>query len=228
MQPRHITALSRPLRGKLIPIGLALTVVLGAHVACADPVRLVTSGGAYQIPNDGETGWDLFGDHFWFGGDGLQLSPLTTLSCGYPCTAGTSMNLSATISPRSAGAATVGDVTYQSVYYTGQFIFTAGSITVPALSPDSTMRPGPTTPFTFVGSLSGYADPRLTGAPLFSTALMGTGLANVGFFNDSSSNGVYADGFDYLFTDSAVTPEPASLVLIATGAAWLCRRRTAA
>lgn len=204
---------------------LALAFLSNGTAAFADPIRTVTSGGVFQIPEDGETGFDLFGAGFTFSGDAVQLvSPPLTLSCGAPCTPGTSMNLSATMVPSAGGSATLDGHTYDSVYYTGEFRFDAGDVIVPDLAVGESMRPGPTTGFTFTGTLSAYADPGLTGMPLFTTALTGRGTANVGFFNFAASPGLHADGFDFRFENTAATPEPGSLLLLGSGAAWIGSR----
>ncbi|HET7696278.1 MAG TPA: PEP-CTERM sorting domain-containing protein [Vicinamibacterales bacterium] len=154
-----------------------------------------------------------------------------------PCTPGTSLNLSSnvTIGNWGAGAATIDGQSWGTVYYTGSLQFAAGSVIVPDVQPqppglDETVIVPAFSPFTFTGTLTGFADPSRTGAPLFSIQLAGGGsspLGAVAGFGNLGS-GTFLDYVDYSFNDVASTPEPGSLLLLGSGAAWIaarCRRR---
>jgi hypothetical protein len=81
-------------------------------------------------------------------------------------------------------------------------------------------------PFDFSGRLSAFADPSRTGAPLFSTNLVGTGQATFGVLLFQPGRPQIGD-LDFVFGPSASpVPEPATLALLATGfAAAIIRRR---
>lgn len=231
MKNVHHAVVSRPWFGRSFPrIGrtLAASCVLAACLlqampVSAEPVRIVTSGGLGQIPFDGETSAAFLGDgfaildaevNFWRGE-----------SC-WPCTPGSLLDLSAVVGINNypPGTATIDGRVYESVYYEGLLDIDAGSIVVPNLPPDGPgMRPGPSTTFTFTGTLSGFADPSRTGTPLFTLLLAGGGTASMSFFH-VPIDGLVADGFEYEFEAAAATPEPGSLLLFASGAALIGRR----
>jgi hypothetical protein len=62
---------------------------------------------------------------------------------------------------------------------------------------------------------------------LFDGTLVGTGLASVLYENGFSIAGPSLGGYQFAFEGVAATPEPASLVLVVSGAAWLARKRRA-
>ena len=202
--------------GSLAVVSLFL---LGATGAFADPVRVISSGNVYQLVEDGETGFTFAGSGFRFNGE-VSSRPAST--CG-PCIPGAAFDLSATMTPRlfPPGTATIDGRTYDAVFFSGTFNFDAGSVTVPEV-PMGGSGVYPVAPFSFDGTLAGYADASLTGTPLFSTALAGGGMASLGFFNYSGS--MSADGFSYTFEDTAPVPEPGSLLLFGSGAAWIASR----
>jgi hypothetical protein len=59
---------------------------------------------------------------------------------------------------------------------------------------------------------------------LFNGTMSGSGLASVVYGNTGAGT-TRLDGFQYEFTGVAVTPEPASIVLLGTGVAWLAATR---
>ena len=218
----------RPPHGTARVVSFAVVWLLSGTGVFAEPVRFVTSGNVYQLVEDGETGFTFAGDGFRFNG---EVSSRPAATCG-PCTPGAMFDLSATMNPLRfpPGTATVDGRTYDSIFFGGTFNFDAGSVIVPNVPLGG---PGvyPTVGFSFDGTLAGYADASLTGTPLFSTGLAGTGIASIGFFNYAGS--ISADGFSYTFEDANPVPEPSSLLLFASGAAWIAsrwrsRRRTTA
>ena len=233
MKALRISGKARPLSARRLPsvqratlaLCFASSFVLSSGVAAADPVRLVRFGDVYTGNYD--TGFNLAGVNF-----SLMVSQwLDPIVNCQPCVAGTSLDLSTTlaVSDWAAGRATIDGHTYDSVYFSGSLDFDAGSVIVPNMAPGQSGPDGEglsrgLTTFTFSGTLSGFSNPGLTGAPLFSTALIGSGAVVASFSNYPAESGIHVLQLDYHFNDVAATPEPGSLLLFGSGAAWVAAR----
>ena len=217
-----------PRRSALRIVSLVLGILLSGSLASADPVRIVQFGGLHTGGDD--TGFNLAGTNFDFMVSHL-LGPLVTCD---PCVAGTALDLSATLTVDDwpAGRAVIDGQTYETVYFSGIFNFDAGSVIIPEMAPGSSLPGGDEverrfTNFTFTGTLAGFANPGLTGTPLFSTQLIGGAGpfgVSVEFENLSAATGTRVFEVIYNFDNAAATPEPGSLLLFGSGAAWVAAR----
>ncbi len=209
--------------GRGLPIALAIVIWLGSITpGFADPVRIVTSGTIFQLVEDGETGASFFGNDFSL--TGAEVDIVSDELC-VPCTPGQSLNLSTTIrlSAFPPGTAVVDGMDYPEVFFGGTLDVDAGSVIVPDVEVGGPY-PRLGTAFTFTGTLQGFADVSRTGAPLFSLLVAGGGQTSLGFFNYPTQNGITTDGRQLEFDGAAATPEPGSLLLFGSGAAWFARR----
>jgi hypothetical protein len=60
---------------------------------------------------------------------------------------------------------------------------------------------------------------------LFNGTVSGSGVGSASYGNEGAGNNTRLGGFQFDVTGVAVTPEPASFVLLGTGAVWLAARR---
>jgi hypothetical protein len=172
---------------------------------------------------------------FRFFGDGFDLNgfdnDLSTLEAEFGpfrtcCHLGQPVDLSARVSQELGNGQNVrfNGVTYSEVFWGGELRFDAPSVTMPGEFSQTPL----VSPFTLSGTLIAFATPALTGTPLFSADLVGSGLASVGF---TPSPGAMGD-LDYTISAVAPTPEPASLLLLGSGVAiagvrrWRNRRQS--
>lgn len=201
---------------------ILLLVLLGfglpASPAQADPILI--TGGVIDVntPGFGITGSDtrLAGTPFpanaiWvFTGDQLvNLSRAVTVG----------MSIATPVQQIVDGT------TYNAVL-AGTLIFSATTFTSPPL-PDEPFAPfAITTPFEMTGQLSGFMQTAGQGTPLFSLTLTGRGIATVSGLVNTASGIYVGDTLQFRFTDEAPIPEPASILLVATGAAGLIAARS--
>ena len=204
-------------------IGIGL---LGTTQALADPVTV--TGGHVTAQRTGGT--------FTLTGDGFSLSGAPTVP-GYesgfwectPCRASDRLNLSLSSSAGGSFDDLPGEfdhVHYDRTYLAGHLVFTAGDMTSAILNAGQTSI---SMPFTFSGELANYesyASRATNGIPVFIATFTGSGIATAHFNGPiADPNGAlfFADRITYAF--ASPTPEPASLLLLGTGAAGLLARR---
>ena len=213
------------LQSMSVVIGIGL---LGTTQALADPVT-VTSGHVTAR---------LTGGTFTLTGDGFSLTGAASYESGLwectPCRASDRLNLS--LSSSAGGSFDSGlegefdHVHYDATWLAGHLAFTAPDMTSAILGAGHTSI---SMPFTFSGELANYESfkSRANGSlPLFIATFTGSGIATAQFQGpvaDPDGALFFADRISYDFAPGAPspTPEPASLLLLGTGAAGLLARR---
>lgn len=209
----------------LIGIGL-----LGTTQGFAEPVTV--TGGHVMA--------QMHGGPFNLTGDGFALSgaPPFGYASGIwectPCRASDRINLSLSSSAVGSFDDLPGEfnhVHYERTYLTGRLAFTAGDMTSAILDEGQTST---SLPFTFTGELLNYEsfESRATAGslPVFGATFTGSGVATAHFrgpFADPNGALFFADHITYDFAPDgpSPTPEPASLLLVGTGAAALVAAR---
>jgi hypothetical protein len=173
---------------------IALALLLSSTVAFADPVRVTPKGLIYPVPEEGRAGIEF--------------------------------ERSRSLEPQAAAEASVALPSAPAAI--DHVVSSGNSVSAPPLTaPDVPgLGLGLEIAPPFNGTLPEAAVilpalPDLASVPLFVPEQVGQGLATIGFFNPAPF--VPSEGFDD-FSGATPNPEPGSLLLFGTGAAWIGSR----
>ena len=221
------------MRVRVVGLAAVVSVLCWINLAVADPI-VITSGHAYSR-------WDAEPVSFELNGDGTHIRAATygppaprSIRAGETVVLRTFLTTINSDIAHHPVSATVNGTFYPSAWLFGRLDFLGAPFVAP---PAKAGEYPPYPPFdslrtTFVmnGHLEGYADIDQT-IPLFTTTVTGSGLASVsGYraFEDNVWSSYGIDGgafFEFTPENPSPTPEPASLVLFATGLVAVAGRK---
>ena len=192
--------------------------------AAADSIR-ITSGFVHAGAVDPRAQFAFEGEGFSLAGFAEAFSSTLSLEC-VPCAPGTTLDLAGAFhGPNASGSGVVDGVTYSEIFLDGM----TGTFSSPAFQIAGDQALTMMRNFTFTGTINGYLlNPSVHGftEPAFTKMLTGQGIVRGEFlFNADETPLFFASGLQYEFTDGAPVPEPATLLLLGTGAALAALRR---
>jgi PEP-CTERM motif len=206
---------------------LAVCLAGLAQPLWADPI-LLGAGGPGINNHVSVSGANLFVFSFDFDHTRVVASDFIPLNVNpnCPCPVGSSVDLNSHFAGSINGLAVVNGVAYSGVNFLFDFNFTVpGMATV--VPPQFGLEPGPN--FTFTGTLSGTQNGQSLVAPV---SLVGSGTTQFSpnpVLNDPTNRPVrLLFSFTEPGSGASPTPEPASVMLLASGLAVALRRRLSA
>jgi len=214
---------------------LAFVMLVITPSVYADPV-VITSGSA-EINGVARLSYNLVGENFSVMTIGNGDEGNSSAAQCHPCGSGMTIGAGGFFVGTSLGSgnAIVNGTTFNNIGFLGTFNIGSGPIVLPVGTSDLTF----VVPFTLTGDITGcLPDNTSCLTHVFSTTLVGQGIATLKLHFDGTFGGVSAYSFQSLtfeFQDPAAVPEPMTITLVATGLIglgaklrWRAKRRSEA
>jgi hypothetical protein len=203
-----------------LAISLAIALQVSATSAAADPVRIVSGSLSFDTGDPPAFSLLTSSGHL-IEAEGFRIGWPAT--CFFQCAPGVAIPISLDNITQTDDGSMFFRADGVDLFPVMQLVVSGPSVT---LGSDPGTPNGPFVdferPFTFEGRLAAYSSPDLTGTPVFDLRLIGSGTAELSM---AVENGRYSfSSLDYTFRADPV-PEPATLLLLGTGAALIWRRR---